>query len=495
MAKAKRIFFLELHQETDTFNPIRYDLEMFSSIRHAEGEDFFKKCRNVPGQVAGALKAVEEAGGVAIPSMSLYGVSGGCISDSSLDYFLEKVKGYLVDAGHIDGILASLHGATVSETHEDVCGDILEFVRSVVGPDLPIASCFDLHANITDKIIANSDFVTGYQTYPHIDLFQTGYRAGKQLMDSLNGVEQHIATAKVPMLVPPAGYSTKEEPLKTLFDYADGLVKSGKLIDYTIFIVQPWLDISEITSRVVCVADTIEDAELYSEKMAVMLYERRTGCWPDLEPVEDILRIACNGDTPKPVILADAADSPNGGCVGDSVAVAMVIYKKGLNINSCMFVKDPEAAKKAFAVGVGNEAEFEIGAKYTKNMPGPLKAKARVRSLHDGIFYSGKYENKGMPNYIGKSAVVSITTGSYGRMDILLCDTPGATGDPQIFKHFGLEPEMYDLVVVKANTSFKKPYGEFAGSIHYGNTPGAGSSDLLRFEWKKVPKDMYPFVK
>ena len=64
---------------------------------------------------------------------------------------------------------------------------------------------------------------------------------------------------------------------------------------------------------------------------------------------------------------------------------------------------------------------------------------------------------------------------------------------PQLLRHFGIEPEFYDLVVVKANTSFKVPYSAFADEFYYADTPGAGASNLCYFKWKNLPKKFYPF--
>ena len=82
---------------------------------------------------------------------------------------------------------------------------------------------------------------------------------------------------------------------------------------------------------------------------------------------------------------------------------------------------------------------------------------------------------------------------SFGNIDIMVCEEPGASGDPQILRHFGIEPKLYDLIVVKANTSFKVPYSAFADDFCYADTPGAGASNLEYFDWKNLPKGFYPF--
>ena len=193
-------------------------------------------------------------------------------------------------------------------------------------------------------------------------------------------------------------------------------------------------------------------------------------------------------ESKKPVILVDASDSPNGGAPGDSVIIALELQKRNSQLKTGMFVKDPEAVEKAFEVGVGNSAEFTIGSKFTPGMTEPLKAVATVRSLHDGFFRQEGPAGRGFPNHIGKTAVVSV-----GNIDIMLCCQPTSSGDPQLLRHFGIEPTLYDLVVVKANTSFRASYGPFAGEIYYADTPGVCASNLHYFDWKNLPENLYPF--
>ncbi len=62
-----------------------------------------------------------------------------------------------------------------------------------------------------------------------------------------------------------------------------------------------------------------------------------------------------------------------------------------------------------------------------------------------------------------------------------------------IFRNFGMEPLHYDLVVVKANTSFRVPYSAISDLIYVADTPGAGASNLKLFQWENLPAGLYPF--
>ena len=485
MAK-KRVLVCEYHQESNTFNPIVSPLKKFTAALGYEGEEIFAARMKTPIQVHGAVDAITAAGGEVIPAVFLTAGSGGRMADSVYELACERMRHYVAEAGEFDAVYCDLHGATCTESIDDACGEFLKFLRELVG-DKIIAASFDLHANITEQILRNADVVCGYHTYPHVDHYQLGYRTAELCMKKLEGEDFATATVHVPMLIPPAGYTTLIEPFKSIIAAGNKMVEDGKLLDFSVFAVQPWLDIPQIASTAVAISKDEATAKACAEELAAMLFAARDDCQPEMFTVDQIIDFAEANKEDKPVVLADSADSPNGGAVGDSPVVAMRLLERGSKLKAGMFIKDPEAVKQAFAMGVGGEGEFTVGAAYTIGMPGPLKAVGKVRSLHDGEFYAEGPAGRGSKGCIGKAAVVS-----FGSVDVLLCETPCKTGDPQLFRHFGIEPTLYDLIVVKANTSFRVPYSKITDLIYVADTPGAGASNMHQFNWKNLPKGMYP---
>lgn len=482
----KRILVCEFHQESNTFNPIVWDIDRFGTNREFEGAARLEKSLDGKSAVHGGYTAITEAGGEAVPTVFLHASSGGRVADEALNYMCERMAHY-IKTEEFDGIYAALHGATCTENEDDACGFFLEILRGLAG-NKPIAASFDLHAKITDKVLKNADIVCGYQTYPHIDFFDTGYRAAKHLMGLLDGKKYHMATVNLPLLLPPAGYTTREEPFKGLLEKAKSMIAAGKLTDATVFPVQPWLDIPEIMSRVVAISEDSEQAKICAVELAKDLWAMKDNMWPDLKSIDEIIDIAEANTTGKPVLLIDSADSTNGGAVGDSPAVAQRLLERGSKLRVGMFIIDPAAVELAFQTGVGNKAEFSVGAGFTKGM-NPLRAEGLVRSLHDGWFRQEGKAGRGNPAYLGKTAVVS-----FGNIDIVLCGRVTAPGDPQILRHFGIEPTLCDLVVVKANTSFREPYSYISDLVYFGDTPGAGASNLKAMAWEKLPAGLYPFA-
>lgn len=489
MNEVKRVLICEFHQETNTFNPQPFGVAEFKGQRFEEGQAAYNACKPLPCAYHGMIEAVEETGAVVIPGISLYSGSGGRVTDEVLQIVKDSVKKTLEESGKVDAVFASLHGATCTPSEDDACGAFVEYLRGLVGDDVIIAASFDLHANITDKMLKNADIVCGYQSYPHVDHYQTGYRAGSLGMRKLLGKPTYQTSTIVNVLAPPAGYTSLEEPFKSVIDYGKALIAEGKILDFTVFNVQPWLDIDTIGSTITVVADDVEVAKKYNDELAKLFFDNREGYWPDLMSVDEVIDKAEDPTVPKPVILVDSADSTNGGAVGDSVIAALHMQARDSKVTCGFFVKDPETAAKAFEVGVGNYAEFAVGAKITPDMPGPFVATGKVCSLHDGDYIQEGPAGKGFPGHVGKSAVIR-----FGTIDIMVCENPVASSsDPQLLRHFGIEPTLYDLIVVKANTSFRVPYGPIAGLICAADTPGAGASNLMRFKWKNLPKNMYPF--
>ena len=273
-----------------------------------------------------------------------------------------------------------------------------------------------------------------------------------------------------------------EQGIKTLMDAGKAMMADGTLLDFSIFPVQPWLDVEELQS---CVLTVAEDPEVAKEKallLAKQLLAIRDDMWPELTPVEDIIAAAEANTSGKPVILADSADSPNGGAVGDSPVTALALQEKGSRLKAAMFIRDTAATAKAFEMGVGATGTFSVGARLTPGMPGPFVAEGTVRFLHEYDAANGKYPE------LGRAALIQ-----FGNIFIIVCDNGSSSSNPDYYRHFGIAPEEFDLLVVKANTSFRVPYAPVSDLIYVADTPGAGASNLRKLTFHKLPKGTYPF--
>ena len=490
MKDKKRIFICRIHQESNAFNPVLATMEDFQSAGIYEGENVVKKDGKCGVTVCGIVDAfhkedVELIGGVSMTAIT----SGGPVESAVVDWFLQKNIAKIQQVGQLDGVVVSLHGATVSDVSEDVCGDILQALRSVVGKDCIISASFDLHANITEKIMENADYVCGYQEYPHVDLYQTGYRAAKMLLGRLKGKDLKTVSASIPLIAPAHAYTTKNGSLLRIKQRAQKLVECGKIVDFTLFQAQPWLDVKELSSTAVVIGENEEDAKsvanwLIQEEFSI----RRELQGEPLMSVEEVIEKALRNTTGKPIVLADSADSPAAGACGDSAYTleALLPYKDKLRC--AVAVTDKDVVAQAFAVGVGNTADFKIGGTLAPKITTPVWIKnAKVRSLHDGKFFFHGPQERGVEDNIGKTAILQV-----GKLFIHVCSF-GRKGDLAFYRSFGIEPTFCDLICVKACTSFRAGYESIVSEICCAKTKGVAGGVLTELPYEKRPQPMYPF--
>ena len=204
-----------------------------------------------------------------------------------------------------------------AEGDEDASGSVLARARELVGAGTPIVASLDLHANVTEQMIAASDGLVGYHTCPHVDLYETGAAGMRLLLDIIHGrVEPVTGYRQLPLIAPPENSVTLEGPFHEVMEIALEYESHPNILNVSVFYVQPWLDLSDIGCSVLVVADGDQQlAEDVAENIAEAFWRRRSRLYVDLTPLEDAVRAAVSA--PKgPVILADGADAPSGGRPG-----------------------------------------------------------------------------------------------------------------------------------------------------------------------------------
>lgn len=483
------VLVAELSQETNSFCPVFTTLDDYKRYGIGFGNDFRESVRGIEIEAEGIFSALDEEGIDYIPAIRMRAQASGRILPEVYTYFIENLDKAIDAHPNLDGIILSLHGATQSADSDDVCGDITEHVRKKLGNQVAIAASFDLHANITEKIYKNADIICGYLTYPHVDFYGVGFRAAKLCANKLkNNEEYFMAWCSIPMIVPASGYSTSTGVFSELSQKARRMVSDGLLCDYSIFPMQPWLDVCAGGSSIVTISKSSLHAFECAQELAAGLKAIRNSMVPELYSLEEIIELGVQNTSGKPIILVDFSDSANAGAAGDNSDVLAKMLELGVTESeTAMIVVDEPAVEKAFRVGIGNTDYFTIGGTLDANCSKPVKVLAKVRSLHDGTFKLGG-PSKGIERHLGTCAVISV-----GEIDILVTRAMASTGDIQLYRHFGIEPLFYKLVVVKANTSFYASYSDVCSRIMFTDTGCVATANLNKLPFTHLPKSFHPF--
>ncbi|MCX7159010.1 MAG: M81 family metallopeptidase, partial [Proteobacteria bacterium] len=206
------IVIAQMKHETNTFSPVPTPIQRF-----AVGTP-------LPHEGAAGVQALRGTG--------------------SEDKAFEYMAGRICDAvaKGCDAILLDLQGAMVTESYEDGEGELLARVRKLA-PNTPIAVALDMHTNLYPAIVENSDVIAGYQTYPHVDVYETGMRAGKALFAMLEGkAKPAMAWGQRAMLPHVMRQSSLDSPNREIQARCRQMEKEGALCA-SLFVGFPHADI------------------------------------------------------------------------------------------------------------------------------------------------------------------------------------------------------------------------------------------------------------
>ena len=483
-----KILVGSLVQESNTFSPIKSDIRSFESGFLFFGQSGLTEMEGRRNELAGFLRVCRRAGVELSATVAAWASSGGPMADRDFDdlagRFLERVE----KAEGIDGVLLALHGAWASESRLDADGWLLSRVRDIVGPDVLIVATLDMHANVTEAMLADTDALVGYQTYPHVDMFETGERAARLLIELLRGRGRPtMAACGVPMLISPHAASTFEGPLRSVAAERDRVQELPGILSASVFTVQPWLDVPELGSSAVVVTDGEPDlAKAEAERLARCLWTRRGEFSTPLVAVDEAVERAMKSAA-GPVVLVDPADSVSAGSPGDGTAILKALLEARPDTPALVSLVDPEAARTA-AGADGEEVSLTAGGRLDPGRSGPISLTGKARRvLADRVVYKGGVGD-GQTSELGHAAVVT-----EGNVHVLLTEKSVSGYDPELYRVAGLEPSDAHIVVVKSPSNFRWTYRDIAREYIYVDTPGASTPRLKTLEFELAPRPLYPF--
>ena len=205
----------EFSHESNTFSRCPADYAAFTDRGIKLGDDAIAARAEANTPIAGFLDIGRPAGWTVIHAISAAAQPSGPVTRDAY----ERIAGVIVEtakahAGKIDGVLLGLHGAMVTEFCEDGEGELLERIRAVLGPDVPIGITLDPHANVTRKMTDLADIVVSYKTYPHVDMREIGKLAAGILQRTMKGEIRPVTLrAERPMLEEVNGGRTDIGPM------------------------------------------------------------------------------------------------------------------------------------------------------------------------------------------------------------------------------------------------------------------------------------------
>ncbi len=478
------------HHETNTFAPSTaiYDDFVTSDAWPGlcSGNDIFEKTQGINLPVAGFVQQAKNAGHELSGLVWCAAPPSGPVTTHAFENVMEQMLNGISKAGPIDGLFMDLHGAMVSENFADGDGEILKRVRGAIGPNIPLVVALDFHANISPQMCAQVDGIVVYQTYPHVDMFETGARAANILNQIIiDGKKRTVALAQGSFLVPLTWQSTLAEPAKGIYANLDGLKAPG--IDaVSIAMGFPPADVFDCgPAAVVSGADEALVKET-ANKTIKLLTDLENDFAGTLYQPDDALRLAVkifNGNGP--VILADTQDNPGGGGDGDTTGLLKAMIKANVKNAAAGIFAEPMAVKKSIEAGIGQSFEMDFGSSKRFNGDTPLHATFKVLALGSGKFKAEGPFFAGAEIDLGPMALLE-TGHEAHKVKIAVSTKKQQAADRAMFKHLGIDPEKCSVLALKSSVHFRADFEKMAADILIVEAPGANTADPRKLDYKNI---------
>jgi microcystin degradation protein MlrC len=392
-------------------------------------------------------------------------------------------------AGDIDGVYLDLHGAMVTQTHEDGEAELLRRIRDVTGPALPIAVSLDLHGNMSREFFERASAVAIYRTYPHVDMADTGARARKLLREELNrGTPFAKAWRQLDYIIPIQAQSTRREPGGRLYGMLAGMAGDGvSSVDFVFGF--PPADVADCGCSVFAYGSDQHGVDAAADTMIGALQAAENELHNSLVPATDAIAKARQlaKKALKPVLIADAQDNPGAGATGDTTGVLSALVDGGARNAIIGMLWDPETAATAHAAGLGAEIDVAIGGKFPQLGTGPFRARVNVEALSDGKFTFTGPMYGGAQASLGPMAALKILDRDC-EVTVVVGSNRTQNADQAIFTHMGIDPARKAIVAVKSAVHFLADYEPIAETVIFAESPGANPCQLDRIPFTRLRK-------
>jgi microcystin degradation protein MlrC len=488
-----RVVIAMMSHETNTFSPVPTPLERFARGQPLPfyGQEVLEAFRGTGSCLAAYIELAEAAGAEMVLPIAAAAAPSGPVEDAAY----EHMCGRIVDAvaGGCDAILLALHGAMVTESHEDGEGELLRRIRAIA-PDVPLGLALDMHTNLYPAIVENATVIAGYQTYPHIDNYETGLRAGRPIFKLLaGGAQPTMAWGNRPMLPHVMRQGTDDFPNKELQARCAQMEAEGAHVA-TLFTGFPHADIRNAGLSAVVVTDgDMTLAETWCQELLDFAWKEREAFVYKIEPLEQSLARAAEV-TEGPVVLLDHYDNAASGGTMDTTAVLKGILDAGLEDVAAFAIHDPAAVKEMIAAGVGAEITVTLGGKI--DMPSiqrqgePVTVKGRVKLISDGRFRNLGPASKGILMDMGPTVVLDT-----GKVEIVVITRHQEPNDLACFLSLGIDPTRKKYLMLKSRIHYRAAFKPIAKQVIECAGVGVCTSDYDMLDFKNVRRPIYPLDK
>jgi microcystin degradation protein MlrC len=481
-----KLFMATLLTETNTFSPI-------PTGRAAYLEDcpFFRtggSRQKANGANVPAItwrRRAEADGHELVESICATAQPGAPTVQSVYEELRDMILEDLRAAMPVDAVLLHLHGAMISERCDDCEGEILERVRAIVGPGVPVGVELDLHCHLTEAIRANSDVLIIYKEYPHIDMAERADELYDLVLQAARREIRPVVALHDCRMV--YMWRTPVEPMKSFVARMQALEGKDGILSISFGHGFPWADMEEVGAKFVVVADgDMGKAERLAAQLAREIWEMRDAVGTPHDSIDEAIDRALAAPS-GPVVLAEVADNAGGGAPSDGTLVLRRLVERGVSDAAIGCFWDPVAVKFCREQGVGARFKLRVGGKGGEVSGAPLDLTVTVRALDEDHSQGGLSGGR-----VGYGPSAWVTTD--GGIDLILTSVRSQVFHPDAFTGLGCTLADKRIVVVKSMQHFYSGFAPIAAGVRYIASPGAVGAEFANLPYTKVSRPFWPKI-
>jgi len=477
----KKIAILRFWYEGNSFSPapaMLADFQRREWLAGAEAATFYAGKGVETGAAVDFLQAHDDIEGHFLRCAAAYpaGEVEAGLFPGFIDEVVDRLRGQ-----QWDGVYASLHGATVAADLIGCETRLLEKIRAAVGP-VPIAASFDIHGNLDPAIADLADIVVGYKTHPHVDMYDTGWKAMTLLHRAITGEILPAAIIR-PVEFAPTSHNmrTAAGPMADMVALAAKAEARLGLFDVSVFGGFPYAD-SPFTgaSISVCHDGTGEDLAAMLDELGTAYRgqsDRFNMLLPDPGAVISAARLGRYGAR---AAVLEPSDNVFSGGTGDTPGLLRAVLETAADTDAVFaFFWDPGIAARAHAAGLGASLDCAFGGRLSDRFGEPVQAAGVVETLTQGRLENHGPMEKGLAVELGPTAVIRV-----GSIRIIVTSRCVPANDPAYFELHQIDLADYPLFYVKGKNHFHAAFGDKFNAIIDVETKGPAPLDISTLSYK-----------
>ena len=479
-----KIYAAGFQHETNTFVEIPASYEAFNdrAVGPIRRGDKVNELRSLNVPLGGFLSAIKDTEHQIVPGLWAAATPSGRVTEDAYERIAGEILGGIRDANP-DAVYLDLHGAMVAEHFDDGEGELLRRIRAIVGPDVPVVASLDLHANVTQCMVDQSDGLVAYRTYPHIDMAETGRRAAELLCSRIEaGAQWKKYARRTPFLIPINAMCTHAEPSRSFYAELQTLER-GAVTSLSFTPGFPAADFPECGPLVFGYGTDVGQLSRAVDALyeRVVLNERDWSIefLSASEAVVEAMRHSREGG--RPVVIADTQDNPGAGAASNSTGLIRALVAHRAQRAAVGLFWDPQAVNVAHEAGTGASVELVLGAASGH----PFAGRFVVESLSTGRCHCDGPMLKGATVELGLTACLRIDD-----VRIVVTSTRVQMMDRAFYRVAGVVPEEMKILVNKSSVHFRADFEPIAQAVLVAKSDGHMAADPADLPWTALGNGM-----